>query len=612
MSEIKISYYFNYDSRGHSSRDQQKIKQIRAKLNNFKDVKDQYAWLEQRRRSRFARDEDFRLFGISQSLEIPKNPVSEENRYYKEQEEVMSDYFKRDKEGNILTDKYGRNKEYGRLGKKLVNFQNNVKNTNLSRKLGFIIKNLKAILWISGIISLLLTILTVLIFALGIAGSVGHTPFILCGHDDIKPAMPNSKDVNEMASPDYGKKVFIAYAKSKNWKKEAIIGVLSYILQEGNASGTFTYESDFVVRGPGGKLKDTTLDNKDWIKWLNDKKTHEESISKNPNNYNWNHHAIGLGLVQFSDVWENGTKTVDNATKMLEFAESKGKPWQDPETQMEYLWQRFSEPGAFDTNDVDPTSSNKSAEEWARRVTAGIGMPGWNWTDNNSYMSQHTAHLEEAEKAYNDFAGGSDIKALGGGVSHKLCKNMIGSNSAIAGNGSIADAAVSIASGDGEESKIMFDMRGSESPHLNDQRLAVYKRVKMAIFGDDPYFASCDRTAATAIRWSGADDDFPIGPTALQYSYMSNSPKWKDMGNWGSVDLQPGDVLITRGDGHIKVYVGEEAAQKRFPGTKSQMVQGSIDQYFPSLGYDVPGYDNRTFAVFRCVKPDNSDKYKNV
>jgi len=39
------------------------------------------------------------------------------------------------------------------------------------------------------------------------------------------------------------------------------------------------------------------------------------------------------------------------------------------------------------------------------------------------------------------------------------------------------------------------------------------RRVKDAIFPGDPYYQSCDRGVATSVRWSGADDRFPVGNT---------------------------------------------------------------------------------------------------
>lgn len=66
-------------------------------------------------------------------------------------------------------------------------------------------------------------------------------------------------------------------------------------------------------------------------------------------------------------------------------------------------------------------------------------------------------------------------------------------------------------------------------------------------------YASCDRFVATVYKATKKDTEIPWGPTTTQYNYFKSSPKWEEV---GCSDRKPGDVVITRGDGHIMLYVG--------------------------------------------------------
>lgn len=142
---------------------------------------------------------------------------------------------------------------------------------------------------------------------------------------------------------------------------------------------------------------------------------------------------------------------------------------------------------------------------------------------------------------------------------------------------------------------------------------------------NNTYFKACDRVVAGAVRWSGTDDDFPM-QTSVQLNYMQSSPKWElvGMSNALTVDqLQPGDVFSL--DGHIMLYVGEEAVQAAH-GDKaeagSDSVSGSLDERSASCNNDCSrlitqngGMDwsgRGAYYVFRCTTPDNSETYKDV
>ena len=614
MQKIEIWNYFKQDNRNYSSRDWQEIERIRAHLNSFQDEYDAYKWIYDRRQSQFNCQEDSRLFGIPIDAETGLDWIHKTNIYYNPDDQKIAkdgdipklDYKKRDSNGRIKYNKDGTEKEYGNLSKKGINFINNLMRTKAGRTVFFFINHFK--LCIVGIIVFFLLVVgtTSIIYIGGIANSIGHTPFVLCGQDEIvgttSVQIPSAK-VEEAAKPEYAMKAIISMAKERGWKDNAIVGTLSYMLAEGSGMGTFTYEDYYCVKGPNGVLFDKGLNNQQWLTWL-----HSDSTLARYNEVYYAAHtsryaAIGLGLTQESDVYnyKGGNQEDGGATKLVKAAIDAGKPWQDPLWQCTYLIDTIFPEHQNDSDYIDPKTYTGSADEYCRRVTTFIGMPGWHWTDNNKYMTGHVAHINEAKKIFADFTG-VDIDSL----DEQTTNPCEGANSLISGgNSTIADAAVSLASGDGGQNKIPWDQDGANSPNLNDQRLKLYKDKHIELLGSgDIYFASCDRSAATAIRWSEADKTFPAGPTSVQYNYLLNSPKWSYVGDYGSAELKPGDVLITKGDGHIKIYVGTEAVQKRFPGSTSDMYAGSFHQYFPILYKDNPSYDSRVYAVFRNVKSD--------
>lgn len=132
---------------------------------------------------------------------------------------------------------------------------------------------------------------------------------------------------------------------------------------------------------------------------------------------------------------------------------------------------------------------------------------------------------------------------------------------------------------------------------------------------DTTYLRSCDRTVAAAVRWSGTDDDFPLGPTNTQWTYLNDhSDSWDRDDDWTADTLKPGDILITRGNGHVLMYVGKEG-KKAFPNESCKgdhfIVSGSYGQRSPGLGclYE----KNNKYARFRFVGEKTKDsKYKKL
>lgn len=632
VKEIYISDFFlSVRFKSLSGSEQAEVQRIQEQIDGFEYEADIYQWLYDQRQDPYVRARHEKLFGI------PRNAVvtlslheNKKNVYQNDKGPPVDHSYKKDADGNIKRDAFGNAKRKSALSRGLGKISEKAQG-NIQKMAEFVIKYAKTILVLTSIFTIALVLVNFVAFCVGFGRSIGQSPFVLC-EDNEQHGGGYTLDseeqilVDEMASQEYMAAVFIKLADEKGFTTNATIGALSYILQEGSGMGTFTYEMYYLqsFTGPSGEFKDKTLSNAAWADWLEDSgKYMAHDLYYGPNGSS-HYAAIGLGVLQESNVWDvkyedqdgDGVDeeiiylVTDNATRMMEFAEQRGRPWQDPMTQMEWVMQRLEPNEAWDGTSreiIDPTSDNRTAEEWCRRVCAGIGMPGWRWTKNNSYMDDHVAHIAEARAYYNQYSNKPlDIQELHGQVKD-FCS---GSKTVITGgNASIAEAAVSLAGTD--VTKIPFDQHGINSPNL--QKLPLYKTIKSNIFPNDQYYASCDRSAATAIRWSGADVTFPAGATGTQASYLKTSPKWTYIGIYGQCTLFPGDVLMAAPSGskrgHIKIYVGLEAVRVKYPDSDSDMYAGSYESYFPRVYKDDPSFDSRSYEVYRCTLPDNDDRY---
>lgn len=164
----------------------------------------------------------------------------------------------------------------------------------------------------------------------------------------------------------------------------------------------------------------------------------------------------------------------------------------------------------------------------------------------------------------------------------------------------------------------------------NNNGTNLYQTVLSTIWPTNYDYKACDRTVACAVVWSGTDDDFPIGNTPRQMTYMSTSSKWEYLGPASSLsmdDLQAGDIFIL--NGHTFMYVTLEMVQNAYSGEAnpySDSVSGSLGERSPSCDgstssimgrngrdWESPGHPSRgVYDVYRCVDPDHSTKWTSV
>jgi len=158
----------------------------------------------------------------------------------------------------------------------------------------------------------------------------------------------------------------------------------------------------------------------------------------------------------------------------------------------------------------------------------------------------------------------------------------------------------------------------------NNDGTQLYRAVKKAVIpGDkDKYFRSCDRAVAAAVRWSGADDNFPDGGPNYQDQYLQRKTDlWTFVGKYDTnyQKLKPGDIAVTTTDrrvsnlfhGHIILYAGNEEIRKKYPNSSAEFVSASSDERSPGCGDNARKYIGDGYYIYR-YKGNYSGNGKNA
>lgn len=323
---------------------------------------------------------------------------------------------------------------------------------------------------------------------------------------------------------------------------------------------------------------------------------------------------VGIGLGQWTDTNDGATGNTD----LRAFAEGINKNWYDLETQlafslspkdqhhtdlMNYMATDIGDPEEaawIFTRDWERNTSMGQEERKAAAAKWYVLLDSWesNATLANSLLELAGTQLDSASK--------SKI--------NQAMTECVGSRANL-DNSSMSTAMVS------------YSWPVKDDGYCNDGTY-LYIWLHEEIFPGDNYFASCDRSVATGVRWSGADDTFPVGGVAEQLRYVrgEGGAKWEQVTEWtGDTSvLLPGDVFMKNGEGdgvsHIVMWVGEESimqvwGEDAVPGTNiahGSLPQRSptIDQYYDSVWSGNNGLD--TFSAWRLKAPDNSSTYSSL
>lgn len=424
--------------------------------------------------------------------------------------------------------------------------------------------------------------------------------------DDCPEVTMEPGDIDEDAATEANARKLYSVFKSYGLTDECIAGMLGNLSVESGIDPTGlegVYDEPFQI---GPKKQDALAD-------LNDYTLHTlfpmyGNISINEDAYRGSDgkYYCGLGLIQW---------TGPGAEKFLNVGQSTGYQWYSLEYQLAYMvgdthyrggffaeWKQNPDGSPEDAaltfaRDYEGNTSmaqeerQAAAREWYGRMA--------NWEADSAYY--------DSILALSDSMGGSAADDATGEAADNC------NTSGAYDNSSIAAAAVSYA-------------YPTQAEGNGNNGTALYQQVHDYIFPGDPYYMSCDRGVACAVRWSGSDDTYPSGPTDAQYDYLLSSPKWESLGMAGSLtmeDLLPGDIFIL--DGHTFLYTGTELIQT----VHGDAADPSYDSVSASFGERSPGCGADTtqilerggvdwdpsrgqYEVFRCVQPDNSTTYQNA
>lgn len=322
------------------------------------------------------------------------------------------------------------------------------------------------------------------------------------------------------------------------------------------------------------------------------------------------HFFCGIGLFGFTGPEGNALFDYANST-------NGQYNWYDFDLQMAFI---FDTTGGYDRA--------AWVESWKNQSVSSASEAAVQWNlhfEGNASNFKGAERADKATKWYNKFKGqqgdatyAQSIIALANTVqggsqatsySSKEAKCDGAKNSqAGLGNASIAEAAVAYA----------YETT-DQGNHNNGTQL--YQTVHDRVFPTDDVYQSCDRGVATAVRWSGADDNFPSGNTDMQDAYMASSPNWEFIGEFqGDLSqLQPGDILITTSarlgsdHGHVVVYVSNEIVKKKFPNSDASFVSASYGDRSPGCETWSSGkFVGKGYYVYRNKQKSNPSQYTDV
>lgn len=316
---------------------------------------------------------------------------------------------------------------------------------------------------------------------------------------------------------------------------------------------------------------------------------------------------MGIGLGQ----WTNGRNTL-----LTDYAKSINKPWYTLETQLGFM-----------VSKDDPTRVGQ--------VKALINnSEGGSVSAATSYFLTKWEGINDGTLGTREAAAGTWFAKMGGWSKNQSLADSImaqsGSTVTGANSGSVAQAASQCKSfaGHVDNSSLVKAALSYAWPYNDEGKgndgTDLYKYLHKEVLGEsDHFFASCDRTVATAVRWSGTDDSYPAGGVSNQLAYLQGegSSKWKPVDyNGDKSKLQPGDILLrtTGGVSHTVMYVGEDSVKEVWGEgnyeAHGEIVSGSLNDRSPTVGQFYTGSTglDTDYLAFRNVTKEQSSKFTSV
>lgn len=260
----------------------------------------------------------------------------------------------------------------------------------------------------------------------------------------------------------------------------------------------------------------------------------------------------GIGFAQ----WDS-----DRRVKLVNFAIEKGKNWSDMDIQLQYLKMEMEDQyEAERLKNYSFTDIGKDVKHYVKAFQEAFERAG---------VPSYDERYKKGEDFAATFTGGTYTAKTGGS-----CTNSNGNTNVSEDVKGAIELAQSIAypSGSTEDMVSPGDNNG-----VNNAK-PEYKEAKdkaQELGGADPMptlYASCDRVVATLLKHT-FDKDIPWGSTTEQEQYLSTSSKWERYSDRS--EAKPGDVWITKTNGHVVMYLGEiDGVETIIQGSYTMSVAG--------------------------------------
>ena len=316
---------------------------------------------------------------------------------------------------------------------------------------------------------------------------------------------------------------------------------------------------------------------------------------------------MGIGLGQ----WTNGRNTL-----LTEYAKSINKPWYTLETQLGFM---VSKDDPTRVGQVKALINN--SEGGSVSAATSYFLTKWEGINDGTLPTREAA----AGTWFSKMGGWSKNQSLADSIMAQSGSTVTGANS-----GSVAQAASQCKSfaGHVDNSSLVKAALSYAWPYNDEGKgndgTDLYRYLHKEVLGEsDNFYASCDRTVATAVRWSGTDDSYPAGGVSNQLAYLQGegSSKWKQIDyNGDKSKLQPGDILLrtTGGVSHTVMYVGEDSVKEVWGEgnyeSHGEIVSGSLNDRSPTVGQFYTGSTglDTDYLAFRNVTKEQSSKFTSV
>lgn len=244
--------------------------------------------------------------------------------------------------------------------------------------------------------------------------------------------------------------------------------------------------------------------------------------------------------------WDSGRRV-----GLVEHAKKLKKNWYDPNVQLDWLRVEAdgAELGSYSRNFKDCKDAESCAIAFCQDIERA-GVPE---------MQNRTSFAKKFLSQYK--GGGGNSSSMGDATESGNVGTCSADNNDDGGidASSTVKLAIEIAYPTSEYNK--SNTNGGDG---GSQATPGYKKAKDLAEkngGKDPMpglYASCDRFVATIMKATKSDTEIPWGSTTEQYAYFQKSPKWKEV---KCEDRKPGDVIITKQNGHIMLYLGKVKGQ---------------------------------------------------